>query len=81
MSSSIHISKSRTLSEEFHSKSPNTRQNIKFFTGGTSPTSKGHPVQSHNRDFDDAFLSASPNTKEMLIGFGLISHKPRIFFR
>ena len=48
----------RSLSEEFHSRSPNTQQYIKSFVG-TTPTSKH---KKYTAEKAPEIISASPNT-------------------
>ncbi len=49
---------SRSLSEEFHSRSPNTQQYIKYFIG-TTPTSKH---KKYTAEKAPEIISASPTT-------------------
>ena len=60
--------KIRSLSEEFYSRSPNTRLLIKTMVS-TSPTSKFIKEFSNA----DVYNSASPDEKIMMVQYGLIS--------
>lgn len=76
----------RTLSEEFHTCSPNTQMHIKDMTGGVTPTSRiKNPRRTAVRNADgtttvvdatptniDMFNQASEYEKEMMFRHGLI---------
>jgi hypothetical protein len=77
---------SRTLSEEFHSRSPNTQMHVKAITGGTTPTSgkimrtttlkhldgTNTEVETDAETSEERFRIASDYEKEMMIQHGLI---------
>ena len=78
----------RTLSEEFHTRSPNTQMHIKDMTGGTTPTSQSKKkrmtvirgsqgtadknVATDAETSEERFNLASDFEKEMMFRHGLI---------
>lgn len=74
----------RTLSEEFHTRSPNTQLHIKDMTGGITPTSHSNKRMTAIRGSSDIvdradvetseerFNMASSYEKEMMFRHGLI---------
>ena len=70
----------RTLSEEFYTRSPNTQMHIKDMTGGVTPTSysskkrmTGVDEQPHEETNEERFKNASDYEKEMMFRHNLIS--------
>ena len=64
-------SKTRTLSEDFYSRSPNTQMYVRFYTGGKSPSSKIKKVVSCNNL--ENYRNVSKEVRDILVHYGIIA--------
>jgi hypothetical protein len=70
---STHIRRVRTLSDEYHSRSPDSQALIKAIAHGTSPTSKRRMSTVEILEMENKYLQSDEFGRCLMAHYGMVS--------